>query len=136
MHIEILRTSFESLDHGDWNFTRRFYEILLARHPELRAMFGVEVQQKQHAMLYQALAAIMDHLDNAYWLKSALAKYGVRHLEYGVTEEMYGWFGESLLATLAEAKGKEWTPELEQAWREAYDAIRNLMNFAGPRALG
>ncbi len=127
METEILRTSFDSLEHGEWNFTRRFYEILLSRHPELRALFGAEVQQKQHAMLYQAFAAIMDHLDNAFWLKDALAKYGARHASYGVTREMYDWFGEALLATLAEAKGREWTPALERAWREAYDAIRALM---------
>jgi hemoglobin-like flavoprotein len=132
MNIEILRTSFQSLDHGDYTFTRRFYETLLSLHPELSALFGSGVERKQHAMLYQALAAIMDHLDDAYWLKDALARYGARHAGYGVTSEMYEWFGESLLLTLAQAKGSEWTPALEAAWREAYAAVCALM-LAGAR---
>lgn len=131
MDIEVLRTSFESLDHGEWNFTRRFYENLLSRHPELRALFGTEVQQKQHAMLYQAFAAIMDHLDDAFWLEGALTRYGARHATYGVTDEMYDWFGECLLETLAEVKGHEWSPPLEQAWSEAYVAISQLMKAGG-----
>jgi len=127
MNIEVLRTSFESLDHGEWNFTRRFYQNLLSRHPDLRALFGNGVEQKQHAMLFQALAAIMDHLDNAFWLKQALVRYGARHASYGVTNEMYDWFGECLMVTLAEAKGDDWSPRLEEAWREAYGAISQLM---------
>jgi hemoglobin-like flavoprotein len=127
MDIEVLRTSFRSLDHGNFDFTRRFYETLLSRHPELQGLFGADVQRKQHAMLYQALAAIMDHLDDAYWLKDALAKYGARHAGYGVTKEMYQWFGECLLESLARAKGSEWSPVLESAWREAYDAIVAMM---------
>jgi len=127
MNIEVLRTSFESLDQGEWRFTRRFYEKLLSGYPTLRVLFGDDVQHKQHAMLYQALAAIMDHLDNAFWLKQALMTYGARHASYGVTDEMYDWFGECLIATLAEAKGREWSPDLEKAWVEAYGAISRLM---------
>jgi hemoglobin-like flavoprotein len=127
MNIEILQTSFDSLNHDDSNFTRRFYDNLLTRHPELRDLFGTGVKEKQHAMLYQALAAIMDHLDDAYWLQNALAKYGARHANYGVTSEMYTWFGECLIATLAEVKGAEWSPQLEEAWQTAYAAICRMM---------
>jgi len=125
MNIEVLRTSFESLNQSD--FPRRFYENLLSRHAELRVLFGNEAQKKQQAMLYQALAAIMDHLDSAFWLKEALRRYGARHAEYGVTDAMYDTFGECLLATLAEVKGSEWTPQLERAWSEAYNAVSELM---------
>jgi hemoglobin-like flavoprotein len=125
MNIEVLRTSFESLNQSD--FARRFYENLLSRHEELRVLFGSDVQKRQQAMLYQALAAIMDHLDNAFWLKESLRRYGARHVEYGVTDAMYDSFGECLLATLAEVNGNEWTPQLEQAWSEAYHAISELM---------
>ncbi len=127
MDIEVLRTSFESFQNGEWTFTERFYGILLSRHPQLRVLFGGEVRRKQQVMLYQALAAIMDHLDDAFWLRTALMRYGARHAEYGVTDEMYDWFGECLLATLAECKGRDWTPHLERAWFDAYKAISTLM---------
>jgi nitric oxide dioxygenase len=43
---------------------------------------------------------------------------------------MYGWVGASLLATLAEVAGDEWTPELATAWTDAYGAIAGLMQGA------
>jgi hemoglobin-like flavoprotein len=127
MNAEILRTSFEMVDSRDPNFVARFYVRLLTRYPQLRVLFGAGVSPKQHAMLYQALVAILDHLDDAAWLEDALTKYGARHAGYGVTDEMYDWFGECLLATLAELDDSVWTPELAAAWSEAYLAVSDLM---------
>jgi hemoglobin-like flavoprotein len=78
-------------------------------------------------MLGAALVAVLDHLEDASWLTSTLKGMGAKHVEYGVTTEMYGWVGASLLATLAEVGGKDWTPELAAAWTEAYGAIASLM---------
>ena len=115
------------VDTRDPNFVARFYTKLLARHPQLRSLLGATVSQRQHAMLYQALVAILDHLDDAPWLEEALKKYGARHASYGVTDEMYDWFGECLLATLADVDDSGWTPQLAAAWSEAYLAISGLM---------
>ena len=40
---------------------------------------------------------------------------------------MYGQVGDALLATLAEVAGNDWTPEIRDAWAEAYGAICGLM---------
>jgi hemoglobin-like flavoprotein len=61
------------------------------------------------------------------WLKDTLGALGTKHVDYGVTREMYDWVGTSLLATLAEVAGPAWTPELQAAWSEAYGAIASLM---------
>lgn len=37
---------------------------------------------------------------------------GAQHVVYGVTDEMYDWVGESLLATVAEAADDAWNAEL------------------------
>jgi hypothetical protein len=46
---------------------------------------------------------------------------------------MYGWVGESLLATLAEVAGPAWTREHAEASTEAYGAIAALMKRGGRR---
>jgi hemoglobin-like flavoprotein len=66
-------------------------------------------------MLQQALVALIDHLEDASWLGETLSALGAKHLEYGVTDEMYGWVGECLLATLTEVAGKDWSPALAVA---------------------
>jgi len=78
-------------------------------------------------MLAGAIAAVLDHLEDAPWLVQTLGALGAKHVGYGVTREMYDWVGASLLATLGEVAGSAWTPELNTAWAEAYGAIVSLM---------
>lgn len=108
--------------------------VLFARHPEARPLFGSKSTEAQAATLQEALVAMMDHLEDASWLEQTLAGLGRKHADYGVTDEMYGWVGGSLLATLAEVAGEAWTPELESAWSEAYGAIAGLMRNGARKA--
>ena len=127
MDVEILRTSFKMVDNSEPDLAARFYGMLFSRYPQVHPLFGHNSPQMQQRMLHQALVAVLDHLEDAFWLEDALMKYGARHADYGVTEEMYDWFGECLLATLAEIKGSSWTPPLAAAWAEAYAVISGLM---------
>jgi hemoglobin-like flavoprotein len=67
----------------------------------------------QAKMLAGAIAAVLDHLDDAPWLQQTLGQLGARHTGYGVTDAMYGMVGEALLATLAEIAAEAWTPVVE-----------------------
>ncbi len=122
----ILRDSFELVIDRRPDLTIRFYEILFARYPALEAMFRRD-RGAQARMLAQALAAVLDHLEDAPWLEATLGRLGARHLEYGVTAAMYDQVGEALLATLAEIAAEAWTPEVERQWTLAYGAIATLM---------
>jgi len=127
LDAESLRTSFRMVDEREPEFAARFYDRLFTRHPQLRPLFARSSLEEQQHMLYQALVAILDNLEDAFWLEGALGKYGERHAEYGVTEAMYDQFGECLMDTLKEAHGAEWTPELSVAWADAYRAISDMM---------
>ena len=128
LNNELLRSSFELVVERAPNLTERFYDILFARYPQTRAMFHRNRRQDQEKMLTAALAAVIDHLDDVPWLSSQLGALGDRHKDYGITLEMYDWVGSSLLATLEEVAGKDWSPALEDAWSEAYAVIVSLMN--------
>ena len=112
----------------------RFYQRLFDEHPAARELFGDTVGQRQHKMLRDALAAVMDNLENPTWLDGNLRSLGETHVSYGVQDHMYDWVGESLLRTIAEVTGDTWTPELEQAWSHAFDAIAHLMKAGAARA--
>jgi hemoglobin-like flavoprotein len=127
LDVELLRSSFQLVVERDPELTLRFYAILLDRHPDLAPMFPVERRAQQARMLAAALTAVLEHLEDATWLGAQLGALGSRHVGYGVTEEMYGWVGDALLATLAEVAAEAWTPELVQAWGDAYAAIVSLM---------
>lgn len=127
LNVVLLRESFEVVATANPKFVTRFYEILFERHPQARPLFPRDGMARQAEMLTGALVAVLDHLEDAPWLKQTLSALGAKHVGYGVTPEMYGWVGASLLATLAEVAGPAWTPELEGAWGEAYGAIASLM---------
>jgi hemoglobin-like flavoprotein len=134
LNVALLRSSFELVIERQPQLTHRFYEILFERHPQAKALFGRNTAAAQEKMLADALVAVMDRLEDAPWLTSTLEQLGAKHAGYGVTAEMYGWVGASLLATLAEAAGKDWTPALEGAWTDAYGAIAGLMQSGVAKA--
>ena len=127
LNVSLLRSSFDLVVSRQPQITPRFYEILFSRYPQVRPLFGRNSQAQQQEMLQSALMAVIEHLEDASWLSQTLGAMGAKHVDYGVTDEMYAWVGDALLSTLAEVAGKEWTPELAAAWTEAYGAITSLM---------
>jgi hemoglobin-like flavoprotein len=124
---ELLRSSLELVLERQPAMTPRFYEILFERYPQVRPLFGRNAASNQAKMLQEAIVAVVDHLEDAEWLASTLGAMGLKHVGYGVTPEMYGWVADSLMRTLAEVAGDDWSPEIEAAWTAALGAIRDLM---------
>ena len=127
MNIDLLRSSFELVIERQPDLTARFYAILFERYPQAQGLFGRRARAAQEKMLAEAIVAVLDHLEQAEWLRATLVPLGAKHVDYGVTDVMYGWVGECLLAAIAEAAGDAWSPELAHAWTEAYGAIAGLM---------
>lgn len=127
LNAELLRSSLALVVEKQPQITPRFYEILFARYPQARPLFSRNKPEVQQKMLQDAIVAVVDHVEDAAWLKEQLYAMGVRHKDYQVTPEMFAWVGECLLATLAEIAGPHWSPAIEQAWKDAYGAITGLM---------
>jgi len=133
LNVALLRESFELVLEREPNLTHRFYDHLFSRYPQVRSMFHPSRRAVQEKMLTDALASVIDHLEDAPWLVEKLGAMGVKHVEYGVTPEMFGWVGDALLVTLAEVAGPDWTDEHARQWGAAYSAIAALM-LEGARA--
>jgi hemoglobin-like flavoprotein len=133
LDVKVLRESFGVVVERAPDVTARFYQILFERHPQVKPLFGRNSARQQEEMLTRALVAVIEHLEDPAWLTGTLRVMGAKHVDYGVTEEMYPWVGESLLATLAEVLGADWTPQVEAAWTAAFGAIASAM-MDGARA--
>ncbi len=131
---QILRDSFELVIDRRPDLTVRFYEILFERYPKLVPMFRRD-RGTQAKMLAGAIAAVLDHLEDAPWLQSTLGELGAKHVGYGVTDIMYDQVGDALLATLAEVADEAWTPVVANQWVKAYTAIATMMQAGTKRAL-
>lgn len=117
---DLLRETVERVLAADDTFPARFYDRLFADHPEVRALFRSNSPGVQRNMFAQKLVAIVDHIEDPEWIEREAAALGASHAGYGVTDEMYPWVGDALIATVAEACAEHWTPTAEAAWRTAY----------------
>lgn len=134
LNVAALRSSFELVVEREPQLTRGFYDILFRRYPQVQPLFRNNPRQEQEKMLTDMLVKIIDHLDDEPWLVNQLGALGEKHIGYGVTNEMYGWVGASLLEALEQVASEEWTPELAAAWTDAFQAIASLMQAGAQRA--
>jgi hemoglobin-like flavoprotein len=125
--VPLLRSSFELVLSRAPDITHRFYGVLFTKYPQVKPLFGRSSGPQQEKMLSDALVAVMDHLEDAPWLTTQLGALGAKHVSYGVTGEMYGFVGDALLMTLADAAGADWSEDLAKEWGAAYGAIASLM---------
>jgi hemoglobin-like flavoprotein len=125
--VQLLEESFEKIKPIAPEFADTFYENLFSDYPEAQPLFAHTnmAQQKQH--LVKALALIVANLRDPDALTTNLKALGARHLTYGTIKEHYPLVGSTLLKTMSFYLAQDWTPEVEQAWIDAYDAIRSIM---------
>nr|WP_082932041.1 globin domain-containing protein [Gordonia sp. LAM0048] len=131
LNREVLQDSLSLVIDDEHTLMLDFYDRLFEEHPEVRPLFGPDLRP-QATMLQQAIAAVIDHLDDAEWLGRTLGALGRRHADLGITPEMYGWVADALIETMAEAGGEEWTADMTAAWTEALGAVAGLMLDAYP----
>lgn len=139
LKVKLLRESFEKAKPIADEVVEKFYENLWGDYPDSKALFKDEKMPEQKKALISSLIYIVDNLEEPKKLKDYLEAMGGRHVGYGTQPEHYRWVGSSLLKTFAYFFGDSWTEELNDAWAEAYDAIKELMLFGAeqvaPRAL-
>ena len=111
-----------------------FYERLFELDPSLRPLFKANLKL-QGRKLIDMLRFIALHLDRLPVLVPVLVELGVRHREYGVFDAHYETVGQALLWTLEHLLGPDFTPEVREAWSEAYTILAHLMQASAPEDL-
>ncbi len=127
LNAEVLAASFQVVQDSDQNFSAAFYTNLLNDYPEIQPLFANTQMDKQGNHLFDSLKFVISNLRNAELLGKTLQGLGTRHVKYGVLPQHYPLVGSTLLKTMASIAGAAWTPEVKQAWVDAYGAIASIM---------
>jgi hemoglobin-like flavoprotein len=135
--IALVRKSFDRLRPLPRGTGQDFYETLFALDPSLRPLFSTDVEN-QGAMFVVALGLALKGLDADADadVDSSLQELGRRHVLYGVKDIHFGTFREALLCMFAQRLGPDFTPEMAEAWRAAFDRISVVMKKAASEARG
>lgn len=127
LQVDVLEQSFKAVAPKGEEFVATFYARFFETHPEFKPLFAATDMAAQRKKLLSALVLVVENLRRPQVLFPALKDLGRRHADYGAKPEHYGAVGVALLDTFAVYLGEAWTPELKEAWVEAYGAILSLM---------
>jgi len=126
--IEIVKATSPLLKKKGQEITTRMYQIMFNSHPEVKEQFDMSSQAdgSQPAKLANAVYAYASHIDDLGALKSAVEKIAHRHVSTHVHAEQYPIVGECLLQAMKDVLGDVATPDVMEAWTEAYQALAEI----------
>ena len=127
LQVELLEQSFEAIKPHANEFVNSFYDNLFTANPEAKPLFKTTDMAEQKKKLLGSLVLVVDNLRKPDVLDNALRGLGARHVKYGALPEHYPLVGSALLTTFEQYLKEKWTPEVKQAWVDAYGAISQIM---------
>ena len=127
LQVELLESSFDRVKPQADEFVNSFYNNLFTMYPEAKPLFAHSNMAEQKKKLLASLVLVVENLRNPDVLGNSLKGLGARHVKYGALPEHYPLVGNSLLTTFEQYLKGDWTPEVKQAWVDAYGAITEIM---------
>jgi len=106
-----------------------FYSRLFMEYPGLRRLFPKDMEE-QYQKLLAMVNLIVGRLNDPDNLIEDIGALAQRHVSYGVKAEHYTAVGNALLWTLEQGMGKEWVPEVREAWVACYTILSDTMIHA------
>lgn len=103
-----------------------FYSKLFMEKPSLRRLFPKDLNE-QYQKLLAMVNLIVGRLHQIDQLSDDIREMALRHLGYGVKATHYAAVGKALLWTLEQGMGKDWVPEVRQAWIICYNLLSDVM---------
>ena len=125
--VEMIRTSWTAVEPIADVAATLFYDRLFEADPAIRRMFRSTDMAAQKKNLIQTLTVVVRSLDRLEQIVPAVQALGRRHGGYGVRPAHYDMVGAALLWTLEQGLGDAFTPELGEAWADAYSILATVM---------
>lgn len=133
--ITLVQQSFEKVATLGEKVAEIFYGELFAIEPSLKKMFSGDMGEQRKKLL-TALALVVLSLHAPQKILGPVETLAKKHVGYGVKPIHYTYVGNALLRTLQKGLGEQFTPELRNAWIEAYGALADIMKEAAYGASG
>jgi hemoglobin-like flavoprotein len=126
--INLIQHSFELAAERCEDITPLVYRRLFREHPEAEAMFRREGGDLvKGSMLALAVDAMLDLAGDRSGHFRLIECEVASHDAYGTPRKLFGEFFAVVADTLRELLGDDWSPEMEQAWRNFLDEIDQVI---------
>ena len=124
--VNLIQETFQSIVPVKETAAETFYNQLFQLDPSIRPLFTGNLEEQGRALM-AAIGTVVDGLGNPEAVVPTIEQLGIRHLDYGVKDAHYAPFGEALMWTLEQSLGDAFTPEVKEAWMEAYLMVSRIM---------
>ncbi len=130
--IDIVKATTPVVKEHGTKITQRMYEIAFEERPDMRKFFentwmkDVDSGRKQAGKLAQSVYAYASHIDELDKLTQAVEQIAHAHVDSKVIPETYPVIGECLIAAMKDVLGDTATPEIIEAWTEAYQVLADI----------
>jgi len=127
--IELVKRSVPALATHGADITRRMYSILF-KDDHIRELFNHANQGEggsQVKALAGAILAYAQNIENLEALVPVVERIAHKHIGYHILPEHYPFVAKALLSAIADVLGEAATPELLQAWGEAYWFLADVL---------
>lgn len=124
--IDTVKATVPVLQEHGMAITSRMYDVLFEKYPETKALFG-SAPENQPRILAAAVAAYGKNIDNLGALKDAVERMAAAHVRTNVKPEHYPMVGDAILTAMQDVLGEAATPEILDAWKEAYFFLADVL---------
>ncbi len=124
--IALVQDSFAKVRPISETAGELFYADLFTSAPEVRPLFKGDINE-QGMKLMATLSVVVNGLKDLDKIVPVAQDLARGHVAYGVKEEHYEAVGASLLRTLEQGLGQDFTPEVKAAWVDAYGTLSSVM---------
>ena len=132
--VTLVQTSWEKVVPISETAAALFYGKLFELDPELKPLFKSDLKE-QGKKLMQMITMVARGLNDLGKLVPAVEDLGRRHVAYAVRARDYDTVGAALLWTLGQGLGPAFTPQVKEAWTEAYTVLADAMKKAAAQSL-
>ena len=124
--IKIIKSSTPALAEYGEQITGRFYQILLAKNPELKNIFNMTNQKagNQKQALAMAVYAFSKYVDDLSVILGDVERIAQKHASLGIKAEHYPLVGSALLEAIEEVLNPG--EEVISAWASGYGVLANV----------
>jgi len=126
---KLVQATFKQLEADADYAAAVFYERLFTLDPALRKLFIGDLES-QGRKLMATLKMITQTIDTLYAIMPAIESLAFQHVRFHVKPSDYETFGNALIAMLEFKLGSDFTPQVHDAWQQAYTEISSLMKEA------
>ena len=122
-NIELVQKSFATALQSKAELADRVYFHLFEEAPELRTYFAGSDLAKQRTKITSALVMLVKASSMPGKLDELAFSLARSHARFDLNAQQFHMMARAIIAALSDCLGDDFTPDLHDAWQEAFDGF-------------